>query len=65
MEPFYGAQKQLQISFRDSNIIYFDKAVFKSFLDNKQNIIDFFEDISLIYCENYWLIKEKKHKQVK
>lgn len=30
-------ERPLHILFRNSNISYFDEAVFKSFLDNKQN----------------------------
>ena len=65
---FDGSQRPLHILFRNSNISYFDEAVFKSFLDNKQNKIDFFENTSLIDCEsckNYWLIKQEKENQVK
>ena len=65
---FDGSQRQLDIHFQRTNINYFNEGVFKSVLDNKLNTIYFFEDTSLIDCEdcrNYWLIEENKKNQLK
>ena len=65
---FDGSQRQLDIHFQLTNISYFNEGAFKSVLDNSSNTINFFQETSLIDCEdcrNYWFIKENKQNQVK
>ena len=64
---FDGAHGSLNITFRDTEISYLNKGVFKLALDNNKSVINLVEDTSLIDCEdcrNYWLVKDNKQNQV-
>ena len=59
------------IAFSNSTIDYLNEGAFKSVLDGKNNWIDFKKPvfgfnskIDCDNCNNYWLIKEGKEKQI-
>ena len=63
---FDGAQRQLLISFKHTNINYLNEALFKPLLDrHNRNIIDLWDaKVDCFDCRNHWLIKEDKQTQV-
>lgn len=70
---FDGVQQPLEVVFQGTNINYIPESVFKPVLNEKNNLIDFFDvdygtefnsKIDCSDCRNHWLIKEKKDGQV-
>ena len=63
---FDGNKGTLKIRFLYSDIDYIPENSFKSLLNNTKNSIALYDDstIDCNNCANYWLIKEKKEKQI-
>lgn len=62
---FDGAQRNMEIEFYEPKIDYLADSVFKPFLDNKNNTINFGNNhnFNCSDCRNYWLVKGNNTKQ--
>lgn len=63
-KAFSGLKRPTNVGFVYMKLNFIPKDAFKSVLDNKNNIVLFESTINCTNCENYWMIRDGRDKQV-
>ena len=61
---FSGIKRPFNIGFMNMHIFQLSEKTFKSVLDNKNNIVLIDSTINCTNCQNYWMIRDCRDKQV-